>query len=120
MFRNGLVARVRVEQQLQVLPDAGGVRVIRCAGEFDQDALGLLKAACAGAVEDPGVWRIVLDVAQVAFADSSMLNLMLIVLRSGRLVLAGPQPAQLGRLLDLTAVRTLFPAAAGIEAARVL
>ncbi|OEJ35135.1 STAS domain-containing protein [Streptomyces subrutilus] len=102
------------------MPDEGGVRVIVCGGEFDQDTLGPLQRACTAAAEDRGVRRIVLDVAEVTFADSSMLNLMLLVRRTGRLVLAGPLPHQLGRLLDLTAARDLFPTAEGIDAARAL
>ncbi|MFH8894219.1 hypothetical protein [Streptomyces sp. NPDC017949] len=59
-----------MEQLVQVVPDEGGVRVIVCGGEFDQDTLGLLKEAGTAAVEDPGVRRIVLDVTAVDFADS--------------------------------------------------
>ncbi|MGW7065082.1 STAS domain-containing protein [Streptomyces sp. NPDC054904] len=109
-----------MDQRVQVLPDEDGVRVIVCGGEFDQDTLGLLKEAGTAAVEDPGVRRIVLDVTSVDFADSSMLNLMLLVLRSGRLVLAGPVPDRLGRLLDVTETRALFTTADGVEAAREL
>ncbi|MEU9235587.1 STAS domain-containing protein [Streptomyces subrutilus] len=109
-----------MEQQVQVLPDEGGVRVIVCGGEFDQDTLGPLREACAAAADDPGVRRIVLDVAKVTFVDSSMLNQMLLVRRTGRLVLAGPLPHQLDRLLDLTAARDLFATVEGIDAARTL
>ncbi|MCY0945777.1 MULTISPECIES: STAS domain-containing protein [Streptomyces] len=110
----------QVEVQVHVLGDEDGVRVIVCAGEFDQETLEPLRAACMAAADDPGVRRIVLDVTQVAFADSSMLNLMVRMLRTGRLVLAGPVPPRLGRLLDLTQARDLFPTADGIEAARTL
>ncbi|MFD3679166.1 STAS domain-containing protein [Streptomyces sp. NPDC058613] len=109
-----------MEQQVRVLPDEDGVRVIVCAGDFDQDTLALLDQACTHAADDPGVRRIVLDVTQVAFADSSMLNLMVRMLHTGRLVLAGPVPEQLGWLLDLTQVRAVLPTADGIEAARAL
>ncbi|MFD3328018.1 STAS domain-containing protein [Streptomyces sp. NPDC058701] len=109
-----------MEQQVRVLPDEGGVRVIVCAGDFDQDTLEPLDQACADAEDDPGVRRIVLDVTRVDFADSSMLNLMVRVLRTGRLVVAGPVPPRLGRLLDLTQVRDLLPTADGIDAARSL
>ncbi|MFJ5811241.1 hypothetical protein [Streptomyces sp. NPDC093093] len=34
-----------MEQQVRVLPDDDGVRVIVCAGEFDADTLGPLEAA---------------------------------------------------------------------------
>ncbi|MFD3682816.1 STAS domain-containing protein [Streptomyces sp. NPDC058613] len=109
-----------MEQQVRVLPDEDGVRVIRCVGDFDQDTLDPLTHACTNAADDPGVRRIVLDVTEVAFADSSMLNLMVRMLRTGRLVVAGPVPPRLGRLLDLTQVRAVLPTADGIDAARTL
>lgn len=61
--------------------------------------------------------RIVLD---VTFADCSMLNTMLLPLRTGRLVLAGPMSAQPGRLLDLAGAGQLFPTAVTVEEARVV
>ncbi|MFD3682766.1 STAS domain-containing protein [Streptomyces sp. NPDC058613] len=106
--------------QVVVRPDVDGVRVIACSGEFDQDTLHPLKAAADEATADPDVRRIVLDVSQVAFADSSMLNLMLMLLRSGRLVLAGPVPVQLEQLMEITQSRPLFATTGGIEAARAL
>ncbi|MFD3781732.1 STAS domain-containing protein [Streptomyces sp. NPDC058612] len=109
-----------MEQQARVLPDEDGVRVIRCVGDFDQDTLQPLDQVCRDAVDAPGVRRIVLDVTEVDFADSSMLNLMVRVLRTGRLVVAGPVPPRLGRPLDLTQVRAVLPTADGIEAARTL
>ncbi|MFD3330997.1 hypothetical protein [Streptomyces sp. NPDC058701] len=60
----------------------------------------------------------VLDVPRIAFADSSMLNLLVRMLHTGRLV--SPVPVQLGRLLDLTQVRDLLPTADGIDAARTV
>ncbi|MFJ6793631.1 STAS domain-containing protein [Streptomyces sp. NPDC091268] len=109
-----------MEQQVRVQPDEAGVRVIVCAGEFDQDTLEPFREACGQAAADPEVRRVVLDVSQVGFADSSMLNQMLILLRTGRLVLAGPLPPQLGRLLDLTEARSLFTVADSVEAASSL
>lgn len=109
-----------VEQQVRVLPDDSGVRVIVCAGEFDAESLGGLKAAATAAIDDPGARRIVLDVTDVTFADSSMLNVMILLLRTGRLVLAGTMPPQLSRLLNLTGAGPLFPTADTVEAARVL
>ncbi|MFD3761471.1 STAS domain-containing protein [Streptomyces sp. NPDC058622] len=109
-----------MEQQVRVLPDEDGVRVIMCAGDFDQDSLQPLDRACTDAADDPGVRRIVLDVTQIDFADSSLLNLLVRMLHTGRLVVAGPVPLQLGRLLDLTQVRGVLPTADGIAAARTL
>ncbi|WP_326592484.1 hypothetical protein [Streptomyces sp. NBC_01294] len=49
-----------------------------------------------------------------------MLNEMLSLLRTSRLVLAGPLPRTLGRVLELTEADRLFPTADSIEAARAL
>ncbi|MFF3431468.1 STAS domain-containing protein [Streptomyces sp. NPDC002602] len=109
-----------VEQQVRVQPDDNGVRVIVCAGEFDAETLGPLNTAATRAIDDPQVKRIVLDVTDIRFADSTMLNVMLLLLHTGRLVLAGTVPPQLGRLLDVTGARELFPTADTVESARAL
>ncbi|MFF4321255.1 STAS domain-containing protein [Streptomyces sp. NPDC001568] len=109
-----------MEQRVQVMPDEGGVRVIVCAGDFDQDTLQPLDQACTNAANDPAVRRVIFDVTGITFADSSLLNLLIRMLHTGRLVLAGPVPPRLGRLLDLTQVRDLLPSADGIAAARTL
>ncbi|MGW6821793.1 STAS domain-containing protein [Streptomyces sp. NPDC055005] len=109
-----------MEQQVRVWLDDNGVRVIVCVGDFDADTLGPLKAAATAAAEDLGVRRIVLDATGVTFADSSMLNVMILLLNTGRLVLAGTVPPQLGRLLDVTQAGQLFTTADSGEAARGL
>ncbi|MEV6576478.1 STAS domain-containing protein [Streptomyces sp. NPDC051577] len=105
---------------MQVWPDEDEVRVIVCVGDFDAETLGGLKAASAAAIDDSGVRRIVLDIGGVTFADSSMLNVMILLLNSGRLVLAGIMPPQLGRLLEVTQAGQLFTIADTVEAARGL
>lgn len=105
-------------QQVRVEPDRDGVRIIACTGEFEYGALGPLKAAGEAAAADPSVCRIVLDVRGVTFADSSMLAQILLMLRTGRLVLAGPLPPQLDRRLNLTRVRDMFTIADGTAAVR--
>ncbi|MFJ5812263.1 STAS domain-containing protein [Streptomyces sp. NPDC093093] len=110
-----------MQQQVLVLPDEGdGVRVIACVGEFDQDTLEAFREAGNPAAADPSVRRIVLDVSRLTFADSSMLNEMLRLLRSGRLVLAGPIPPSLRRVFELTGAGLLFATAESVEAARIL
>ncbi|MFD5890624.1 STAS domain-containing protein [Streptomyces sp. NPDC060334] len=109
-----------MEQQVRVLPDENGVRVIVCVGDFDAETLGGLKAASTAAIADAGVLRIVLDVTGVTFADSSMLNVMILLLNTGRLGLAGTVPTQLGRLLDVTGAGQLFTTADTVETARGL
>ncbi|MEU9031201.1 STAS domain-containing protein [Streptomyces sp. NPDC048383] len=97
-----------MEQRVEVRPDEAGVRVIMCAGEFDQDTIGPLRAAADAALADPAVRRIALDVTGVEFADSTFLNLLLRLRRTGRLVLIGPTPHRLNRVFDLTQAGDLF------------
>ncbi|MCY0944835.1 STAS domain-containing protein [Streptomyces antarcticus] len=110
-----------MDQEVLVLPEEDdGVRVITCSGAFDQATLEPLRRACAPALADPAVRRIVLDVSRVTFADSSMLNTMLRLLRTSSLVLAGPLPRTLARVLELTQADRLFPTADGMREARTL
>ncbi|MCY0929061.1 STAS domain-containing protein [Streptomyces sp. H27-H1] len=88
-----------------VRSEGDGVSVLVCSGEFDLDTAGVLRAACerASAAE-----ILVLDVAQVGFADSTFLNLLLKLRKSRRLVLIGPLSEQLLRLLEMTGTLALF------------
>ncbi|MER5731222.1 STAS domain-containing protein [Streptomyces sp. NPDC002138] len=105
-------------QQVLELPDRGdGARVIVCAGEFDQRTLRSVQEAGTAAIDDPDIRRIVLDVSRVTFADSSMLNEMFRLRRNGDLVLVGPLPTSLARVLELTRARALFQVTDSIEAA---
>ncbi|WP_411103014.1 STAS domain-containing protein [Streptomyces sp. cmx-4-9] len=109
------------EQQVLVLPDRDdGTRVIVCAGEFDQQSLDAITEAGAAATADPAIGRIVLDVSRITFADSSMLNAMFRLRRASTLVLVGPLPRSLERVLQLTQARTLFDVAEDIDTARTL
>ncbi|WP_405705558.1 STAS domain-containing protein [Streptomyces sp. NBC_00069] len=102
------------------MPDEHGVRVIVCEGEFDQDTMGPLQRAADAAIADPGIRRIALDVTSVEFSDSTLLSLMLHLLRTGRLVLIGPTPQRLNPIFDLTQAGDLFPVMASADAARRL
>ncbi|MGW1942412.1 STAS domain-containing protein [Streptomyces goshikiensis] len=97
-----------MQPTVTVLPDRGGMREVRCAGEFDADTQGLLQAACERAASAPDVDRLVLDVREVTFADSSFLNLLLVARQKSNLTLVGPLPAQLARLLQMTGADLLF------------
>ncbi|MFJ7270419.1 STAS domain-containing protein [Streptomyces sp. NPDC099050] len=105
-------------QQVLALPDRGdGARVIVCVGEFDQRTLQVVQEAGTAAITDPDIRRIILDVSRVTFADSSMLNEMFRLRRSRHLVLVGPLPNSLARVLELTQARALFHVTDSIEAA---
>ncbi|MCX4776164.1 STAS domain-containing protein [Streptomyces sp. NBC_01264] len=110
-----------MEQLVTVLPDVEGVRVIACAGEFDQDTLEPFSRAVDLAVADPTVRTIVVDVSQVTFADSSMLNALMCLRGTGsRLILSGPIPARLARLFELTSAGQIFTIVDSVDAARAL
>ncbi|MDJ0384559.1 STAS domain-containing protein [Streptomyces sp. G-G2] len=109
-----------MEQRVQVLPDEGRVRVIVCAGEFDQESIVPLAEAAEAAVGDPGVRCIALDVTGVEFADSTLLNLLLRLRRTGRLVLIGPTPHRLNRIFGLPQAGDLFQVVDSVDAARQL
>ncbi|MFD3872864.1 STAS domain-containing protein [Streptomyces sp. NPDC058623] len=89
-----------------VRSDAYGVYVVSCAGEFDQDTVGEFGATCDSL--GAGAKLLVLDVKDVAFADSSFLNTMIRLRNTRPLVLEGPLPDQLHRLLTLTGALEVF------------
>ncbi|MFE9933663.1 STAS domain-containing protein [Streptomyces sp. NPDC005533] len=91
---------------MTVRTEAGGVYVVCCSGEFDQDTVGALKAACDHEAADAAL--LVLDVKDVVFADSSFLNTLLALRNTRPLVLAGPLRDQLQRLLEMTGALPLF------------
>ncbi|MFB7054867.1 STAS domain-containing protein [Streptomyces vinaceus] len=91
---------------MTVRTEADSVCVVACSGEFDQDTVGLLQAACDR--ETAGCELLVLDVKDVSFADSSFLNTLIRLRNTRRLALAGPLPDQLHRLLELTGALPLF------------
>ncbi|MER7760746.1 STAS domain-containing protein [Streptomyces sp. NPDC097619] len=73
----------------------------RLSGDFDIDAVPVLKAALA-----EGGDGLVLDVSAVTFADCSFLNALLDI--RPRPVLAGTLPPLLARLFELTGVTAVF------------
>ncbi len=81
-----------MEPTVTVLPDRDGLRVVRCASQFDLTNLAPLRTVCDTAVAD-GVDRLVLDVRGITFGDSTFLHLLLTVNDDCDL---------LGRLLTLT------------------
>ncbi|WP_051810348.1 STAS domain-containing protein [Streptomyces sp. NRRL S-378] len=91
---------------MTVRAEADSVRVVACAGEFDQDTVGLLQATCDR--EATSAKLLVIDVKNVTFADSSFLNTLIRLRNAHPLAVAGPLPDQLHRLLDLTGARHRF------------
>ncbi|MBT2470105.1 STAS domain-containing protein [Streptomyces sp. ISL-66] len=95
--------------------EADGVCVVVCAGEFDMDTIGELAAVCHH--DAAGAKLLVLDVVQVAFADSCFLSLLVRLRKTRELVLAGPVPEQLHRLLEISGVLDLFEVRTGYTSA---
>jgi stage II sporulation protein AA (anti-sigma F factor antagonist) len=70
-----------------------GVRVLALAGEIDHESGGALREALEAAGRDSA--RVVLDLSQVSFMDSSGINIFIVAHRAlgeagGRLRLAAP------------------------------
>ncbi|MEU6865902.1 STAS domain-containing protein [Streptomyces sp. NPDC046876] len=95
-------------------PDRNGVALVRAAGELDQDTVGPLEAELLRAAREHSV--VVLDTADLTFADSTFLNLLLRVRRMTRLRLVAPPPRLL-RLLELAGVQDVLTISPGLEEA---
>ncbi len=83
-----------------------GVPTIVVTGELDPHTVDVLQAAVDGALADPAVSELVLDVAGLDFVDSSGIRVLIaahkaLESRDGRLVLRGAN-GMVRRLLDIT------------------
>ncbi|MER7960144.1 STAS domain-containing protein [Streptomyces sp. NPDC096030] len=106
--------------QVHTEPEQGPVRVIRCEGELDMESAPALERAGQRAALQGGVERLVLDVTGVTFADSSGLNCLIQLHQIVPIVLSGPLPSQLLRLLQVTGADAIFPRAGNVDAARAM
>lgn len=98
-----------IERVVEDVPE--GTAILALAGELDLTSAGDFRAAVESAAAE-GAGRVVLDLEEVIFVDSSMLKELLRangeLTDAGRtLVLAAPQPP-VQRLLDLTRTAELF------------
>ncbi|MFF9851405.1 STAS domain-containing protein [Streptomyces litmocidini] len=82
--------------------------LLSASGEFDVDTIDCLHDALTAA-QEAGAERILLDLADVVFGDCAFLH-ELVRAHHGpsRLVLVGPLPGQIRRLLELTGTYRLF------------
>ncbi|MFJ7206674.1 STAS domain-containing protein [Streptomyces sp. NPDC098789] len=87
--------------------------VIRMSGQFDMETIHVINDALAAFA----TYRTILDVSGTAFADSSFLNALLAARTRHQLILAGPVPDQLHRLLEVTGALTLFRCTPDVAAA---
>ncbi|WUT00981.1 STAS domain-containing protein [Streptomyces sp. NBC_00708] len=91
-----------------------GVWVVAAQGSCDLESISRLEEALTTAA-----WRhpkVVLDASGITFADSSLLNLLILTHRAGALRLAAPRP-QLQRLLELTGLDAVLYVRTTVEEA---
>ncbi|MFB8306861.1 STAS domain-containing protein [Kitasatospora purpeofusca] len=89
----------------------GPVRIVSLTGELDRDSADGLRTALAGLPEE-GLARILVDLAELSFCDSTGLNILLRARQEAepagvRLELAGPRPVVV-RLLAVTGADTVL------------
>ncbi|WP_241989913.1 MULTISPECIES: STAS domain-containing protein [unclassified Streptomyces] len=91
-----------------------GVWVVMACGACDlQSIAGLEEALTTAAWKHP---KVVLDASGITFADSSLLNLLIMAHRAGALRITAPRP-QLQRLLGLTGLDAVLYVRATVEEA---
>ncbi|MFF5338872.1 STAS domain-containing protein [Streptomyces sp. NPDC013181] len=103
-------------QMMVVEYEHHGVWVVAAHGACDLQSVAGLEEALTTAV-----WRhpkVVLDASGISFADSSLLNVLIMAHRAGALRLAAPRP-QLQRLLGLTGLDAVLYVRATVEEAAV-
>lgn len=105
--------------ELQVSRDRGVAVIVPDATRLDASVAPAFKQAVLQVVE-AGDTRVVLDLAGVAFLDSSGLGAMVSILKAigtrGSMAVCNPQPAVLG-LFKLTRMDKVFPIAASRDEA---
>ncbi|GGR61027.1 STAS domain-containing protein [Streptomyces roseolus] len=95
-----------------------GAQVVEARGDYDLHSLGPLADALKTATDTHP--KVILDASGVTFADSSFLNLMILVHRTGKLRVAAPS-APVRRLCAITGVddvlqiRETLSGAVGVE-----
>ena len=89
-----------------------GAGVVVARGSYDMDSITpLADALDTAASRHP---KVVLDASNITFADSTLLNLLLLTHQATALRVAAPQQ-QLQRLLKLTGVDTILDVRATVE-----
>ncbi|MFI1753522.1 STAS domain-containing protein [Streptomyces sp. NPDC020571] len=91
-----------------------GVCVVGARGPYDLNSITPLAEALDAAAKEHS--KVVLDASGIAFADSALLNLLILTQRSVDLRVAAPTQ-QLRRLLDITGVDTHLKVRATVEEA---
>ncbi|MFD5968048.1 STAS domain-containing protein [Streptomyces sp. NPDC060311] len=102
------------EQPSVVRYACGGAQVVGARGAFDLCSVSPLAEALERAAAEHS--KVVLDASGITFADSSLLNLLILTHRTVDLRVAAPT-RQLCRLLEITGVDTLLTVRSTVEEA---
>ncbi|MEU6684583.1 STAS domain-containing protein [Streptomyces sp. NPDC046832] len=93
-----------------------GAWVVIARGSYDMDSITPLADAMAAAVRKHP--KVVLDASGITFADSTLLNLLILTHQTGALRVVAPS-LQLQRLCEITGVDSLLETRDSIDAAAV-
>ncbi|WP_225631352.1 STAS domain-containing protein [Streptomyces solaniscabiei] len=103
-----------MDQTMVVQYEWGGAWVVCARGAYDMNSVTpLADALDTAAQEHP---KVVLDASGITFADSTLLNLLILTRQATDFRVAAP-PQQLTRLLELTGVDTVLKVRATVEEA---
>lgn len=94
-----------------------GAQVVDARGFYDMSSIGPLADALVAAAAERT--KVVLDASGITFADSALLNLLILTHQRTDLRVAAP-PQQLIRLLQLTGVDTVLKVRETVEEAAAL
>ncbi|MEU1046544.1 STAS domain-containing protein [Streptomyces sp. NPDC005897] len=88
--------------------------VVAARGSYDMSSVGPLAGALGVAAQEHP--KVVLDASGITFADSSLLNLLILTRRAVDLRVAAP-PQQMRRLLEITGVDAIIEMRATVDEA---
>jgi anti-anti-sigma factor len=101
-------------QAMVVQYESHGARVVGARGSFDTDSVTYLADALAAARREHT--KVVLDASGITFADSALLNLLILTHQATDLRVAAPTE-QLQRLLHVTGADTVLKVRATVDEA---
>ncbi|MFG3275769.1 STAS domain-containing protein [Streptomyces luteogriseus] len=93
-----------------------GAWVVVARGAYDMDSIPPLSDALRAAVREHP--KVVLDASGITFADSTLLNLLILTHQTGTLRVVAPSP-QLQRLCEITGVDGILEMRASLDDAAV-
>ncbi|MGW6545614.1 STAS domain-containing protein [Streptomyces massasporeus] len=93
-----------------------GAWVVVARGSYDMDSIAPLSDALGVAVRKHP--KVVLDASGITFADSTLLNLLILTHQTGTLRVVAPSP-QLQRLCEITGVDSILQTRTSVDDAAV-